>query len=126
MAEQADVEGPLVDWKAKGHKVALAGKKALPGGDAHELAVTLKSGASRTLWLDANSGLLVRTEATRKLRGVELTLEAVYGDYRAEGGVQFARAIELGVRGRPQRLRIAVERVEVNPPIEGSRFQEPR
>lgn len=126
MAEQADIEGPLVDWKAKGHKVALAGRRKLPGGDADELAVTLKSGATRRLWVDAASGLVVRTESTRTLRDRSLTFEAVYGDYRAVEGVMFAHAIEMGVQGRPQRLRITVESVETNPAIEVSRFQEPR
>src|SRR5262245_63274099 len=40
-AEQADFEGPLVDWKAKGHKIALVGSAALPGGKAHELEAPL-------------------------------------------------------------------------------------
>ena len=52
-AEQADFEGPLVDWKAKGHAVELVGSEALPGGPAHELKVTLKSGVVRRIWVDA-------------------------------------------------------------------------
>jgi hypothetical protein len=126
MAEQADIEGPLVDWKAKGHAVALVGRQQLPGGDAHELAVTLKSGARRRLWVDAASGLVVRTESTRTLRGRDLTFETVYGDYRAADGVAFARTIEMGVKGRPRRFRVTVESVETNPAIESSRFEPPR
>ena len=45
--EQTDIEGPLVDWKAKGHAVELVGKEALPGGPAYRLKVTLKSGPVR-------------------------------------------------------------------------------
>ena len=30
-AEQADFEGPLVDWKSKGHTVELVGSATLPG-----------------------------------------------------------------------------------------------
>ena len=52
-AEQADFEGPLVDWKAKGHKVELVGRAALPGGTAYELKVTLKSGVVRRVFVDA-------------------------------------------------------------------------
>jgi hypothetical protein len=81
-AEQADFEGPLVDWKAKGHRVELVGPATLPGGKAHELKVTLKSGVVRRIWIDAASGLVVRTESARKLRGRELAFEVTYGDYR--------------------------------------------
>lgn len=67
-AEQAGIEGPLVDWKAKGHAVELVGKEALPGGPAHRLKVTLRSGAVRHVWVDAATGLAVRTMSTRTLR----------------------------------------------------------
>jgi hypothetical protein len=125
-AEQADIDGPLADWKAKGHRVELVGKAALAGGPAHQLKVTLKSGAVRQVWLDAKTGLVVRTEATRTLRGQEVVLETVLGDYRETGGVAFARSIEIGVRGRPRRLRVVVETVEVNPALDDSRFRMPR
>ena len=125
-AEQADIDGPLVDWKAKGHAVELVGKEVLPGGPAYRLKVTLKSGAVRHVWVDAASGLVVRTLSMRTLRGHEVALETVFGDYRETGGVAFARSIETGVPGRPRRLRILVETVEVNIPIDDSRFRMPR
>ena len=125
-AEQADFEGPLVDWKAKGNRVELVGTAALPGGPAHELKVTLKSGVVRNLWLDAKTGLVVKTGSTRKLKGHEVTFEVLYGDYREAGGVQFARSIEIGAEGRPQRMRIVVDSVEVNPRIDDARFKMPR
>ena len=67
-----------------------------------------------------------RIESARAVRGRELAFETTYGDYRETGGVRFARSIEIGVRGRPQRLRITVEDVEVNPPLDESRFHRPR
>ena len=121
-AEQADFEGPLVDWKRKGHKVELLGRAELPGGAADELKVTLKSGVVRHVWVDAKTSLVVKTASTRKIKGHETTFEVVYGDYRETSGVRFARSIEIAVRGRPQRLRIVVDTVEVNPTIEDSRF----
>jgi hypothetical protein len=124
-AEQADFEGPLVDWKAKGHKVELVGTATLPGGPAHELKVTLKSGVVRRIWVDAKSGLVVKSGSTRRVKGHETTLEVLYADYRESGGVQFARSIEIGAEGRPQRLRIAVDSVEVNPRLDDSRFKMP-
>ena len=125
-AEQADIEGPLVDWKAKGHSVELLGRAALPGGAADELKVTLKSGVVRHVWVDAKTSLVVKTASTRKVKGHETTFEVTYGDYRETSGVRFARSIEIETRGRPESLRIVVESVEVNPALDEARFEPPR
>jgi hypothetical protein len=124
-AEQADFEGPLVDWKSKGHKLELVGSAALPGGPAHDLKVTLKSGVVRHVFVDAATGQVVKSTSTRKLRGHETEFEVVFGDYRETGGVTFARSIEIGARGRPQRLRITVDSIELNPKIDDARFAQP-
>jgi hypothetical protein len=125
-AEQADFEGPLVDWKAKGHAIERVGVATLPDGEAHELKVTLKSGVVRRVWVDAASGNIVKTASTRRFRGRETQFEVVYADYRESGGVRFARSLEIGAAGRPQKLKILVEDVEINPALDDSRFAMPR
>jgi hypothetical protein len=40
--------------------------------------------------------------------------------------VRFPRSIEIGARDRPQRLRISVLNVELNPKLDDSRFAAPR
>jgi hypothetical protein len=125
-AEQADIEGPLVDWKAKGHAVELVGTETLAGGAAHRLKVTLASGSIRHVWLDAASALVTKTVSTRAMRGRDLELETAYGDYQETGGIRFARSIESGVQGRPRKLRIIVESVETNAVIDDDRFRVPR
>jgi hypothetical protein len=124
-AEQADIEGPLVDWKAKGHQVELVGTEALPGGPAHDLKVTLKSGAVRHVFVDAATGQIVRSTSTRKVRGHETEFDVVFSDFRETGGVTFARAIDIGARGRAKRLLITVDSVELNPKIDDARFAQP-
>jgi len=125
-AEQADIEGPLVDWKAKGHKIERVGTASLPGGPAHELRVTLKSGAVRRVFVDETTGFIVRMESTRRVRGHDVALETDFGDYRKTDGVAFPHSIEGSARGRPNRLRIVVDSVEVNPKLDDARFQMPR
>lgn len=125
-AEQADIEGPLVDWKAKGNKVEVVGKADLPGGPAHELRVTTKSGAVRQVFVDAGTGLIAKTVTKRKFRGHEMEMEIAFSDYKETGGVRFPRTIEAGAKGRPQRLRIVVDEVEVNPKLDEARFAAPR
>jgi hypothetical protein len=125
-AEQADIEGPLVDAKAKGNRIELVGKADLPGGAAHELKVTLKSGVVRRVFVDAATGLVVKSESTRTLRGHELQFEVTYADFKKVGGVAFPHTLEMGVRGRPQRLKIVIDTVEVNPQLDEARFKPAR
>ena len=40
MADEADFDGPLMDWKTKGHTVELAGKEPVEGADALKLKLT--------------------------------------------------------------------------------------
>jgi hypothetical protein len=123
--EFSDIGGPLVDWKAKGHRVELAGRESLEGREAWKLKVTLKNGDIRYLYLDAQSFLHVRTEATRNVAARQIATETTFGDYRETAGVLFPRAVEIGVKGRPSRLRILVGSVEVNPVLDDARFRMP-
>jgi outer membrane lipoprotein-sorting protein len=123
--EQADIGGPLLDWKAKGHRLSLAGQEALDGRPAFKLSLNLKSGETREIFIDAASFHHVRTEATRTLRGQKLHMQTTFADYREAGGVLFPHAIEIGAKDRPTRLRIAVSKVEVDPPLPDARFRMP-
>jgi hypothetical protein len=124
-SDQADIEGPLVDWKAKGHQVALSGKETLDGRDVYKLEVTLRSGRVSYQFVDARSFLTVRTESTRIVRGFPLHIETTFADFRDAAGVLFPRAIETGVVGRPRRLTVSVDEVEVNPTLPDGRFAMP-
>jgi len=121
-AEQADVEGPLVDWKAKGHQVELAGREILGGREAYKLKLTLKSGAIRYEYLDTKTFRLVRSDSTRTVRGRPVRLMTTFSDFKKTGGVLFPRAIEVAVEGRPSRLKVVVEKIELNPPLSDARF----
>jgi hypothetical protein len=124
-AEQADIEGPLVDWKTKGHKVDLAGIEKVDGKDAYKLKVTLKSGAVRYEYLDVKTLQRVRTDSTREIRGHAVQIATTYGEYQKTAGVAFPRVIEVEAAGRPQKLRVVVEKIEINPPISDARFEMP-
>jgi hypothetical protein len=121
-AEQADIEGPLVDWKAKGHQVELAGREAVDSRDAYKVKLTLNSGAVRYEYLDVDSFIRVRSDSTRQLRGHAVQIESTFGDHRMTGGVLFPHLIEVAASGRPQHTRIVVDSIEINPPLSDARF----
>ena len=124
-AEQGDFEGPLVDWKAKGHKIELTGQEDLGGRPAYKLKVTLKSGGVRYDYIDAKSMNLVRTDSTRQVRGRSVQIQTTFGDFKKTDGLLFPRWVEVAAAGRPDTMRIDVETVEVNPSLSDARFAMP-
>ncbi|HEX4826184.1 MAG TPA: hypothetical protein VFV19_17930 [Candidatus Polarisedimenticolaceae bacterium] len=123
--EQADIEGPLVDWKAKGHKVELAATEPVDGRPAYKLKVTLKSGDIRYDYIDTKTSRLVRTDSTRQLRGSPVAIVTTFGDFKMTGGALFPGHVEVAAEGRPNHLVLDVDKVEINPPIADSRFTVP-
>jgi outer membrane lipoprotein-sorting protein len=125
IAEQADFDGVLVNYKAKGHTVELAGKEAVEGTDAYKLKVTLKNGDVRYIFLDAEYFLEIRTEGSRTMRGTPIDFESSTGDYKDVEGLMLPHSIESGAKGMPQRQKMTISKIELNPAIEDARFTMP-
>lgn len=121
--EQADLDGPLVDWKAKGHAVELVGKDKLDGGDVWKLRVVLKDATERTLFLDTRSGLEIKSESKRSIRGQDVLFESRFSDYRASGGLQVPFSVESGPVGGAQRQKMVFDTIEFDAPIADARFR---
>jgi outer membrane lipoprotein-sorting protein len=123
LEEQADFDGPLVDYKAKGHTLELVGKEKLEGSDVYKLKLTLKNGDIRYIYLDADQFLEVRTEGTTKIRGTDVEGESTIGDYKEVGGLMIPHAVESGQKGSPQKMKMTIQKVELNVPIDDARFK---
>ena len=123
--EQADMDGPLVDYKAKGNKVELLGKEQVEGADAYKLKVTLKSGQTRTIYLDAESGLEVKTEAKRNIRGSEVEGETFLSDYKEVKGMMMPFTMESGAKGGSMRQKMVIDSIETNVSLADSLFLMP-
>jgi len=121
-AEQADIEGPLVDWKAKGHQIEMAGRETIDGHDAYKIKLTLKSGAVRYEYIDTKTMYRVRTDSTRQVHGQPLQIKMTFGDYKKTSGTIFPHQIDIAAAGRPQTMHVVVDTVEVNPPLAEDRF----
>ncbi len=123
--EQADMDGPLVDYKAKGHTVELLGKDKAEGADCYKIKVTLKNGDIRTYYIDAENFLDVRIDGKTTVRGTETESDSILGDWKDVSGMMIPFSIDSGQKGAPQRQKITLEKVEVNPSIDDSRFKMP-
>lgn len=123
--DQRDIEGPLVDWRDKGHVVELVGREALPSGDAFKLELTLVGGAVRYDYVDVASRQIVRSDVTRIIRGRPVQLQSTFSDFRDVGGIVFPHLIETRAEGRPEVIRIQVETIELDPDLDDARFRFP-
>jgi len=123
--EMADLDGPLVDYKSKGHQVELLGKEKVEGTDAYKLKVTLKNGDVQTIYIDADSFLEIKEETKRTIRGTEQVFESSIGDYKEVNGIIFPFAEESGVKGSQEKEKLTVTKVELNVPVDDSIFKMP-
>jgi outer membrane lipoprotein-sorting protein len=122
---EADIDGPLVDYKEKGHSAELMGHDSVEGTDCYKVQLTLKNGDIRTYYLDSDSYLELKLETRTFIRGAPRESETYYGDYEQVDGIYFPFAIEQGQKGDPDRVRFTVEKVEINPPVDDALFSKP-
>jgi hypothetical protein len=125
MEEQADMDGPLIDYKAKGHTVELQGKEKIEGTECYKLKVTLKNGDIRTFFIDAESYLELKVESRTMVRGTEQLGDTIVGDWKDVGGILMAHSVDSGQPGAPMRQKMTIEKIELNVPLDGARFTMP-
>ena len=124
MSDQADMDGPLVDYKDKGYKVELIGKEEEEGSEVYKLKVTKEDGAVEYHYLDAEYFIPIKITGKRKMMGAEIEYEAAFGDYREVAGVLMVHSIEN--RGGPMGASTMVfDKIEPNVQLADSRFTMP-
>jgi len=123
--EMADVDGPLVDYKGKGHRLELLGKEKMEGTDAYKLKLTLKNGDVQTIYIDADSFLEIKEVTKRAVRGTDMEVESSIGDYKEVNGIMFPFAVESQVKGTDQTQKITITKIELNVPADDSLFKMP-
>src|SRR4029077_15487151 len=123
VALQSDLDGPLMDYAAKGTKVETDSTEKVEGSDAYRLKLTFKNGQTQHLWVDANTFLETKIEGTpRRLHGKYHPVEIYYRDYKTVSGLMIPYVMETKVQGVKQPEKIEIENVAVNPRVEDSRF----
>jgi hypothetical protein len=125
MADQADFDGALVDWKAKGHTVELVGKETVEGADTYKLKLTKKSGEIEFYYLDGETFLPIKQEGKRKVRGTEIEGESTLGDYKEVNGIMVPFSMSNGMKGSDRKQTMTFDKVEMDIPLEDAHFLMP-
>ena len=119
VAEQASQKGLFPEAHYTADEIELMSLSDLDGTDVYKIKVKGVSESFR--YYDANSGLLLREEATEEAQGQSVTTITVHSDYRAVDGVMipFGRKITAG----PQVFGFNASEVLVNSGVTEADFK---
>jgi len=126
LVENADFDGQLVDYQAKGNKVEYLGHDQVDGDDALKLKVTLKNGDVFYYLLDPDTFLEIEVEKQQFIRGSVRESVTMFGSYKPVNGVMYPFSIESGSKNdADNRAKITVKKIEANVPVNDSDFKMP-
>src|SRR6266478_99723 len=125
LMEDAEIDGPLVDWKARGSTVEYLGTEDVDGTPAHKLKVVRKNGDVSFVYLDPDHFLEIRILTERVRHGAYEEVETDLGDYEQAGGVFVPTSIEVGRKGAPDKQVVVIDKLEANVPVDDTIFHFP-
>jgi hypothetical protein len=126
LVENADFDGPLVDYQSKGNKVEYLGHDQVDGDDALKLKVTLKNGDVNYYFLDPDTFLEIEVEKQQFIRGSVRESVTMLGSYKPVNGVMYPFSIESGSKNdADNRAKITVKKIEANVPVNDGDFKMP-
>jgi outer membrane lipoprotein-sorting protein len=125
IADEADFDGPFIDYKSKGNQIEFVGKEKFDDKPVYRLKLTTKSGEVRFYIFDASTYLLAKWEGTRKADDKDIPWETLFSDYRDVNGIKYAFRIDAGSPGTNIKQTLTTEKIEIDPEIDDSHFARP-
>jgi hypothetical protein len=127
VSDRARTNAALINYKEKGTVIDFVGKETLDGRDVFHLKVTLRGGEVQQYFLDAQSGLEVKTSAEVDPMGTgqKQTMELVMSDYRDVDGIMLPHSIKQFLNAKPV-METKIDKVELNPVVDETLFRMPK
>ncbi len=121
-----ELDGPLVDYAAKGTAVSFEAVEPVDGSPAYRLKLVEKNGTIRHVWIDSRSFLDVKVEGTpRRMDGHMRSVATYQRDFRRVSGVMIPFSLETAVEGYRDTHKMTIEKVAVNPSLRDTVFSRP-
>jgi outer membrane lipoprotein-sorting protein len=120
----ADFDSVLLDYKAKGHTIELLGTEQINGKPAYHLKITKKNGLIQQYYLDAATGLDIRTSTTVDQGGVKTEVTTDLSDFKTIDGLTMPFVMRQSVNGTPV-AEVTISKWEINVPVEDALFKMP-
>jgi len=120
------IEGLLIDHQARGIGVALDGTDQIEGRATYRLTVTLRSGVTRRVWVDAQTFLEVKCEREADpARRHAASAPVYYRSYQRVDGLLVPRAIETEALAGSAVRTMVIEDVSLGLSLSDAHFEKP-
>lgn len=111
--DELDLEGPLVNYQAKGHTIELMENEDIDGVDAIQLRVILKNSKTIFYYIDPDTYYVIRTTAKGVSNGQEFTNTSNYYNFKkTKEGILFPFTID----------NVTYDSIEINIPLDDKLF----
>lgn len=119
-----DMDGDLYNYEEKGHQLELIGEEEMEGTPTFKVKLTKKDGDKVIYYFDADSYVILKTETTRTIQGIEQTFEQFPGNYKMVEGMAMPFNITSSYQGQTI-MEIVIDTVEIDQEIPDSLFIRP-
>jgi hypothetical protein len=120
--QQAQMDSPLWNYKAKGYQIDLAGSS--PDGSANMLKVVTPAGEEMTIYLDKKSSLISLIRMNVVSGGAQTEMEVEFKDYKLTDGIPMAHYIGMKMNGQTVN-EATFDTFEFNQPLDPLLFKKP-
>ena len=125
-ARKGGMEGPLIDYAAKGTKVEFVAVEPVEGHDAYKLKLTLSNGDVQYVWLDTQNFLDVKVQGIpRRMDGQMRDVWVYQRDFRTVQGVLIPFVYETAIDAGRETHKMIFETVALNRVLSDARFSKP-
>ena len=121
MQLQLDIAGPMLDYKAKGHKVELQGKEIIDGKESYKIKMTLNNNKEILYYIDKETSLLIQV---KQVNADDASQEIItnYSDYKLFDGVMFPQIVSNPADGIMNGTTI-FNKIIINHPVDESMYK---
>jgi outer membrane lipoprotein-sorting protein len=119
LVTEADIDGPLIDYKEKGHKVTVEGVEFTEGKKTFVILVEQSDGSRKRLYLDEKTHLVVKESTYRTVKGnsplatTVIKAESIFEAYTNFSGFLLPKLITTFIDGKLISI-LKIEKVEIN------------
>lgn len=116
--DNMDVQGPLLNYKEKGHTADYVGTDDFEGTECYKIKLTEKSGKIITYYIDPSNYFIIHSVTITKANGQENESKTDYSNYK-----KLPEGIWIPMNvGSPENT-VKIKKVEINGPLDETVFK---